>query len=213
MALVKCPECGKEKVSDSAMTCPACGYGIRVYFDKKKEKERQQRRLDSVKMPEMPEKQKLSAGQAVFTFIWLVFGVVFFIVGISSDMGGLALFYLIMGGGISGMFYYIGVIQDYNKAMEKYNKAMQDFEKYKRDEIREQDIKRAEQEKREEAKQKGKPICPKCGSTNIQEATRGYSVVTGFVGSSSPRDVCRKCGFKWKPNGWSEALQKDLNGY
>ena len=37
MALVKCPECGKENVSDSADACPNCGFGIKVFFQKKKE--------------------------------------------------------------------------------------------------------------------------------------------------------------------------------
>ena len=34
MALIKCPECGKENVSDSAAACPSCGYGIKEHFDK-----------------------------------------------------------------------------------------------------------------------------------------------------------------------------------
>lgn len=34
MALIKCPECGRERVSDSAVACPDCGYGIREHFEK-----------------------------------------------------------------------------------------------------------------------------------------------------------------------------------
>ena len=34
MALIKCPECGKENVSDLAAACPSCGYGIKEHFDK-----------------------------------------------------------------------------------------------------------------------------------------------------------------------------------
>ena len=34
MALVKCPECGKENVSDSAEACPECGFGIKAYYEK-----------------------------------------------------------------------------------------------------------------------------------------------------------------------------------
>ena len=34
MALIKCPECGRENVSDSAESCPECGYGIKAYFEK-----------------------------------------------------------------------------------------------------------------------------------------------------------------------------------
>lgn len=36
MALVKCPECGREKVSDSAEACPDCGYGIKKYYEESK---------------------------------------------------------------------------------------------------------------------------------------------------------------------------------
>lgn len=32
MALVKCPECGRDNVSDSAKACPNCGYNIRGYY-------------------------------------------------------------------------------------------------------------------------------------------------------------------------------------
>ena len=39
MALVKCPECGREKVSDSAESCPNCGYAIKVYYDKLRQEE------------------------------------------------------------------------------------------------------------------------------------------------------------------------------
>ena len=37
MALVKCPECGREKVSDTATTCPDCGFNVREHFQKLKE--------------------------------------------------------------------------------------------------------------------------------------------------------------------------------
>lgn len=39
MALVKCPECGRENVSDSAQVCPNCGFNVKEYMDEQKEKE------------------------------------------------------------------------------------------------------------------------------------------------------------------------------
>lgn len=36
MALVHCPECGKEKVSDLAEACPECGFPIKSYYENKK---------------------------------------------------------------------------------------------------------------------------------------------------------------------------------
>lgn len=42
--------------------------------------------------------------------------------------------------------------------------------------------------------------CPKCGSTNITAGQRGYSVLTGFIGSSKTVNRCANCGHIWKPN-------------
>ena len=42
MALIKCPECGRENVSDTAESCPNCGYGIKDYFEKKKKQQQKQ---------------------------------------------------------------------------------------------------------------------------------------------------------------------------
>lgn len=39
MALIKCPECGRENVSDSAEACPGCGYGIKAHFERIKQEE------------------------------------------------------------------------------------------------------------------------------------------------------------------------------
>ena len=51
MALINCPECGKENVSDSANSCPNCGYNIKEHFEKlnreielKKAKEEREKR-------------------------------------------------------------------------------------------------------------------------------------------------------------------------
>lgn len=41
--------------------------------------------------------------------------------------------------------------------------------------------------------------CPKCGSSSVATVNRGYSVLTGFLGSGKPMNVCQKCGHKWKP--------------
>ena len=51
----------------------------------------------------------------------------------------------------------------------------------------------------EEGKSKNQIHCPRCKSTSIQTINRGYSFWTGFLGSGSPRNVCQKCGYKWKP--------------
>lgn len=41
--------------------------------------------------------------------------------------------------------------------------------------------------------------CPKCGSTAITTGQRGFSLVTGFIGSSKTMNRCANCGYKWYP--------------
>lgn len=41
--------------------------------------------------------------------------------------------------------------------------------------------------------------CPKCGSTQITTGQRGYSLITGFLGSNKTVNRCAKCGYKWEP--------------
>lgn len=44
------------------------------------------------------------------------------------------------------------------------------------------------------------PKCPRCGSTSITAGQRGYSILTGFLGSGSTVNRCANCGYKWKPH-------------
>ncbi len=41
--------------------------------------------------------------------------------------------------------------------------------------------------------------CPECNSKEIAVANRGYSLFLGFIGSGHSMNVCKNCGYKWKP--------------
>lgn len=41
--------------------------------------------------------------------------------------------------------------------------------------------------------------CPKCHSTQITTGSRGFSMVTGFIGAGKTVNRCAKCGHKWTP--------------
>lgn len=56
----------------------------------------------------------------------------------------------------------------------------------------------AERQAREKA-EKNRPRCPKCGSTAITTGQRGFSLLTGFIGSGNTVNRCSNCGYKWKP--------------
>ena len=56
------------------------------------------------------------------------------------------------------------------------------------------------QQQKSSASQTGSTVrCPRCGSANITAGQRGYSLLTGFVGSGSTVNRCANCGHKWKP--------------
>ena len=83
MALVKCPECGREKVSDSAEACPDCGYGIKVHVERVrreeevKRKEEEKRKQKEIIAPQDNVPAKESKIMAI-----VLIGLIAFIVGI-----------------------------------------------------------------------------------------------------------------------------------
>lgn len=56
-----------------------------------------------------------------------------------------------------------------------------------------------EQQKINRDRISNQPKCPKCGSTNISAGQRGYSLLTGFLGSGKTVNRCANCGHKWSP--------------
>lgn len=54
----------------------------------------------------------------------------------------------------------------------------------------------------------GKPFCPNCGCTDITAHNRGYSMITGTIGSKDVYVTCLKCGHRWKA-GQYNYLYKD----
>ena len=56
-----------------------------------------------------------------------------------------------------------------------------------------------QQQQSVKVREQNKVRCPKCGCTDIGVTNRGFSIVTGFIGSGKSMNVCKKCGYKWKP--------------
>lgn len=40
-------------------------------------------------------------------------------------------------------------------------------------------------------------MCPRCRSGAVTKGCRGYSLVWGFIGSSKTVNVCNQCGYRW----------------
>ncbi len=41
--------------------------------------------------------------------------------------------------------------------------------------------------------------CPRCHSGAVTTGSRGFSILTGFIGSGKTVNRCAKCGYTWKP--------------
>lgn len=149
MALIKCPECGKE-ISDKSDKCIHCGYSL----------------------PEEPKNT-------------------FFFNGVQLEKA-----------------FFLDESVDNHKKISKLREASDVGNGVAIDLLREwretgiiPDVVNHETLAEAKERERNTVKCPKCGSTAIQTVNRGYSLMTGFLGSGSPRNVCQKCGYKWKPAG------------
>ena len=72
MALVKCPECGRENVSSTAKSCPGCGYNIKTYYES-------QQQTETVSNPVAPDnKINVKAIVGVVAACFVIFCIYYF---------------------------------------------------------------------------------------------------------------------------------------
>lgn len=187
MALIKCPECGREKVSDTAEACPDCGYGIKAHFDAIKRQRQKQEiyemKLQSVSMPDKPKRMNAWFGLAIFAGV----------VTIGSLLSSESLLVVVL------MFLFFcwmcyGGINQYYSEMEQYNLAKTNFERYQQEVVKKQE--------REERIEASKPKCPVCGSTYIEKITTADRTISiAMVGAASGKIgkqyKCRHCKHMW----------------
>ena len=159
MALVKCPECGKENVSDTAESCPECGYAIKEHFARIARKEQLIEQENQFELKRKQESDKLQAelNQKLSEIDNMdypkkptFFGQLF-----HSEGGGnglsystlIALIFSFLLGFVSKFFIVIFVLLlvlwtpfwlfitygDYKSMLSLYEYKTSDFEKYKQD--------------------------------------------------------------------------------
>ena len=74
MALIKCPECQRD-VSESAQSCPNCGFDVKAYLDFQKREEDKKRQEAQKQLDEL----KYSCA-----FLFLIVLIVFAVIGVYS---------------------------------------------------------------------------------------------------------------------------------
>ena len=195
MALVKCPECGRENVSDTAQCCPECGFGIHDYFvqrqneqiakenavsakqkakvQKEKEAEELERRLANIKSPEKPRKGVYIAGGVVCGMIGALWMTLALYDGFHFFKFCIAAFFLVMA---------FASHSAYKDAVSDYNLSQTDFSAYQQKIISAEDARRAEEARiaYEKAKKATAPVKCLWFNLNCNRKPWLFSCVGGY---------------------------------
>lgn len=225
MALLKCPECGRENVSDSAISCPDCGFSIQEYLKTKqdeeyiqKEKERLQSELakklseiDSLQKPQKPTISKIIMSDNRFVFV--IFAIVA-VIGLIVMIYTLAAFgkpngFSLIATLFCSVIALIGVSdikKGYNEKLSEYK----DFEGYKQK--KKQRVQENYDYRIKHIKTKSEvsaPViintglkCPVCGSRSVKRiSTTSRITSVAMVGLASSKIgkqyECKNCKHKW----------------
>lgn len=221
MALMNCPECGKE-ISDTAETCIQCGYNLLEHRENlrlNREIEAELARYEeTIEIPQ--QKTSLSdlweyrnARPALTICLVAAIGFILacpvFI--LMQEINGAIISSLF---GIVFLYVYLKQISKYKKLLrdeqEKIQRQIDGFEYYKQEMLEDYRSRLIGKKNRAtENMRSGSKIhpekrsteirCPKCRSTQISTGSRGYSMVWGFIGSGKTMNRCAKCGHKWEP--------------
>ena len=171
MALIKCPECGKE-VSDKASACIHCGYPLQ---EQKMTTTMSNSKKVVIHSFDTPSPQKIPAIKVVREITGMS-------LADAKDFIEQSAPYLIVKDGLSD--------SQANVIIQKFKSAGIDAQIFPSD----SPVKFASH-----TKDKDIICCPKCGSTQYHAGARGFSLVTGFIGSNKTVLTCLKCGHRWKP--------------
>lgn len=217
MALISCPECGRERVSDTANSCPGCGYNIAEHFKKSKDEiqlqtiqqsdfineaddfkksdieealeEEEEEEEKKIETPKEPTKN--SAGTAIFGCFILLIAIVFL------SMGSTAGFIITL---IIGLWIIIQSTITHYSQKEEYelyeSLGEQDYIHYKKNE--------AAVEKLYQQQQQQTPviICPMCHMPSGEKISATRRVVSTTALGLASSDIgkqyrCKNCGHKW----------------
>ena len=129
------------------------------------------------------------------------FGLFCFVVGLFAS------FFCVIIGLV--LCFRCGQLITYRSGKKDRQLAETDFEAYKavvakrsaqKEAVERWKAERAAADEEKKRRRANEPVsCPKCGSTSIATVNRGYSLMWGIYGSGSPRNVCQKCGYRFKP--------------
>lgn len=225
MAIIRCPECGKD-VSDTSPSCIHCGFSLAEHFDKLQAQNALQKELDeklhSIDNMDIPDKPDPFDGEGLWWFIAFLFlGVGMYacwlhIDLILSNMSGMP------GAVVTGLILIAlalllirGIIKRYKRNIADHKKMVENWGEYKETEkkrtmseykVYSENIMRYGNRngkvKTVALKDEHTVKCPACGSTEVKKISTAKKVVStelwGLASSDIGKQmVCEKCGYKF----------------
>lgn len=223
MALIRCPECGRQNISDTAVACPECGYAIREHFERiKDEEEREVKRIQEYQQHiEEEEKrriiERIDAVKKINENIDQYKANMIFFTVLLVPLLGILIYSKFSVGGIILVACDLLLLYRIKSKLDKSKKSLQlselnreqfdknvEEERLKTEAIREsrQRIKEKERARQERIKEAQHPVCPNCGSKNthrISTASRAVSTAAWGVASSTvgKQYKCDDCKHMW----------------
>ena len=197
MALVKCPECGREKVSDSAEMCPDCGYGIKKHYEdikKKKEEEEEYKKWQEARQADL-EARAQSVGMPSHRPImtaWQVRGVGVIVLGILMIICQAWFFAIVLIG--AGAILIYGEMDNLHSRQKIYDDNIHDPDAYRKEMVKQQDFEDAVMRLAKNMNANSHGVkCPYCQSANVKKiSTTSRAISIGAVGAASG-----KIGKQW----------------
>lgn len=225
MAIIKCPECGKE-ISNTVSTCIHCGFQLAEHFSKLQAQDELQKELDeklrSVENMVAPDKPNYFEGAGLCMFIMFLFmGGGMFICWLHidlvlSDTSGMPGFFAVGLLLITvALFLIRRIINRCKRNIADYKQKIENWDEYKETEKERiiSEYKVYSENINKYGNRDGKPMivtqkdehvmkCPACGSTEVKKISTVKKVVsTELLGLASSdigkQMVCEKCGYKF----------------
>lgn len=201
MALVKCPECGSEGISDTAVTCPKCGAAIKAYYDKVRYEEQvieyKRQRAPYIQMPPCPKKPIAITISSILLFVISTFP----LIGVLAELlfrrpDGFKMLVLFLLASLLigfGVCFLVSGWNKYKRAKTNYDYATNNHAAYI-DTCLDEEIKRAQYAQALR--------CPVCGSNKVWRISTGDRVASvymvGLASSTIGKQYqCSSCGHKW----------------
>lgn len=184
MALINCPECNHQ-ISDKAQSCPNCGYPLieisnsNISETNNSENQNycvifnrlgQPNKIDIIKMVRQIGNYDLKTAKDIVDFPPSVI-----IKNISQQDAK----------DVQKKLDLLGAVVSIEKleSSEGQNNYKQEME-----------IKKILNNNKDDTVR-----CPRCGSASVTTGQRGFSLLTGFLGSNKTVNRCGQCGYSWQP--------------